>query len=267
MREIKMIRLAILFLILTALTFTHTQNASSEDIPVYSYKVIEVYPHDTKAFTQGLLWHDGKLYESTGRYGVSEVREVELETGEVLKSRKLEDKYFGEGLAAVGGNLIQLTWRSQTGFVYSVQNLEPIRSFKYEGEGWGLTYNGKHLIKSDGSSTLTFLDPRSFNRIAELEVYDDKGPVIKLNELEYIDGKIYANVWGTDRIAIIEPATGRVEAWIDLTGLLSREYKTSYADVLNGIAYDSESKKLFITGKLWPKIFEIEILKEEEEDE
>lgn len=267
MRENKITRLTILFLVITALSITSTQNAFTEDIPVYSYKVIEIYPHDTKAFTQGLLWHGGKLYESTGRYGVSEVREVELDTGEVLSSHKLEDKYFGEGLAAVGDKLIQLTWRSQTGFVYGLKDLTPIRSFKYEGEGWGLTYNGKHLIKSSGSAVLTFIDPRTFNKIGELEVYDDKGPVIRLNELEYIDGKIYANVWGTDRIAIIEPATGRVEAWIDLTGLLSREYKTSYADVLNGIAYDSESKKLFVTGKLWPKIFEIEILKEEEEDD
>lgn len=240
------------------------ESALSEGTPVYGYKIVNTYPHDRGAFTQGLLFHDGILYESTGRKGFSGIREVDLKTGEVIKSQDLADRYFGEGICVVNGKIVQLTWTSETGFVYDMPDLKPVGTFDYKGEGWGLTYDGKHLIKSNGSSVLKFLDPKSFKVAGELEVYDENGAVGRLNELEYIEGEIFANIWAKDLVARIDPGTGRVTGWIDLSGLLSEEDRKKHVDVLNGIAYDSRTKKLFVTGKLWPKLFEIEIVSKED---
>jgi glutamine cyclotransferase len=227
------------------------------DATTYTYEVVNSYPHDTTAFTQGLFYHDGALYEGTGRTGESNMRKVALETGQVQMQRDLDDRYFGEGIARVENRIIQLTWRTEKAFVYSLDTFAPQGEFSYDTEGWGLTYDGQHLVMSDGSYRLYFRNPDTFAIVKTVEVYDGERPVVRLNELEYIDGMIYANVWRTDRIAIINPATGEVSAWIDLTGLLSPADTTSSADVLNGIAYDAEGDRLFVTGKLWPKLYEI----------
>lgn len=243
--------------------FEQTQSAYSKEkggVPVYGYKVINTYSHDPGAFTQGLLLYDGKLYESTGIKGRSTLRLVDLKSGEVIQSYSMPDKYFGEGITVVNGNIVQLTWRSGTGFVYNMDDLKPVGRFNYEGEGWGITSDDKHLIMSDGSATLKFLDPHTFKVVGELEVHDKGRKVRMLNELEYVEGEIYANIFGADRIARIDPVTGRVTGWVDLSGLLTKEDKKKRVDVLNGIAYDKENKTLLVTGKLWPKLFEIEII-------
>ncbi len=232
-----------------------------KSIPVYGYEVVNTYPHDTGAFTQGLVFDNGTLYESTGIKGRSAVRKVDLKTGKVLKSYNLPDKYFGEGIAIVGSRIVQLTWRSRKGFVYDKNTFDVVQSFNYPTEGWGITYDGRNLIMSDGSATLYFLNPDSFNEVGRLEVYDNKGAVSRLNELEYVNGEIMANVWGTDRIAKIDPGTGRVTAWIELNGLLRADERKN-RDVLNGIAYDPGTNRLFVTGKLWPRIFEIKLVPE-----
>jgi glutamine cyclotransferase len=222
--------------------------------------VVNEYPHDPQAFTQGLVFEDGYLYEGTGLYGFSSLRRVELETGEVLEMVGLPSDYFGEGITIYDGNKIaQLTWREQVGFIYDKVDFGLLDRFTYATEGWGLTYDGSRLIMSDGTSTLHYLDPATLEEINTVEVIDAGGPVARLNELEYIKGEIYANVWSTDRIAIIDPTTGRVTAWIDLQGLLSPE-EAEEADVLNGIAYDADADRLFVTGKLWPSVFEIELV-------
>lgn len=243
--------------------FEQTQSAYSKEkgaVPLYGYKVINTYSHDPGAFTQGLLLYDGKLYESTGIKGRSTLRLVDLKSGEVIQSYSMPDKYFGEGITVVNGNIVQLTWRSGTGFVYNMDDLKPVGRFNYEGEGWGITSDDKHLIMSDGSATLKFLDPHTFKVVGELEVHDKGRKVRMLNELEYVEGEIYANIFGADRIARIDPVTGRVTGWVDLSGLLTKEDKKKRVDVLNGIAYDKENKTLLVTGKLWPKLFEIEII-------
>jgi len=213
-----------------------------------------VYPHDRNAFTQGLVFEEGVLYEGTGIKGRSSLRKVELKTGNILKIHRLPDYYFGEGVTVYGDTIIQLTWKSQTGFVYDKDTFELLRKFTYPTEGWGMTHDGNCLIMSDGTSTLHFLNPKTFKEIYQLEVYDKKGPVYRLNELEYIQGEIYSNVWQTNRIARIAPQSGQVIGWIDLKGL------NVQGSVLNGIAYDSHSDRLFVTGKLWPKLFEIDLL-------
>jgi len=233
---------------------------NSKETPVYGYKIINSYPHDTNAFTQGLVFDNGKLYESTGLNNRSTLREVNIETGEVLKVRKLNARYFAEGIAAVNNKIIQLTWRSNTGFVYNKNTFDQIKSFTYTTQGWGITYDGRHLIMSDGSANLYFHDPDTYEQVGKLEVYDNNGPVSKLNELEFINGEIYANIWDSYRIARINPTTGSVTAWIDLTGILSNEERAGREDVLNGIAYDKQNDRLFVTGKLWPKLFEIKII-------
>jgi len=234
---------------------------NSNSIPVYSYNIVNTYPHDPHAFTQGLVFEDGFLYEGTGGlYGNSSLRKVELETGNILQIRKLSSEFFGEGITIYGNKVIQLTWQSHVGFVYDKNSLELLQEFNYSTEGWGITHDGQHLIMSDGTSTLHFLDPQTFEEIGQLDVSGDGGPVSRLNELEYVQGKIYANVWQTDRIAIIAPATGRVVGWIDLEGLLTAEDRTEPVDVLNGVAYDADNDRLFVTGKLWPKLFEIELV-------
>ncbi|MFO0984823.1 MAG: glutaminyl-peptide cyclotransferase [Planctomycetota bacterium] len=232
----------------------------AKQIPVFTFRVHRSFAHDPAAFCQGLLYADGILYESTGLYGRSTVRRVRLETGEVLQSVALGERYFGEGLALWKDRLIQLTWQEGKAFVYDAQSLRRIGEFDYQGEGWGLTHDGTHLIMSDGTSELRFLDPDTFRELRRLRVTADGRPIDQLNELEYIDGEVYANVWQTDFIARIDPGSGVVKEWIDLTGLLrSQGVVAPHADVLNGIAYDAAMRRLFVTGKKWPKLFELEL--------
>jgi glutaminyl-peptide cyclotransferase len=228
--------------------------------PVYTYVIVNIYPHDRDAFTQGLVFEDGFLYEGTGLYGHSTLRRVDLETGNILQVHELSDEYFGEGITIYEDKIIQLTWKSSTGFVYDKNTFELLREFSYPTEGWGITHDGERLIMSDGTSTLYFMNPQTFERVGQLEVSDNDGPVTRLNELEYIKGEIYANVWQTDRIARIAPETGRVIAWVSLQGLLTAEDRLEHVDVLNGIAYDAQNNRLFVTGKLWPKLFEIKLV-------
>lgn len=228
-------------------------------LPVYSYSVANVYPHDTTAFTQGLAYDAGRLFEGTGRYGASTLREVELETGSVVRSHDLSSQYWGEGIAVIDTQIVQLTWKSNIGFVYGKESFTQLSTFGYPSEGWGIAYDGQRLVMSDGTPTLRFLDPTTFAEMSRVSVQADSLLVAGLNELEFVEGEIYANVWLTDRIAIITPETGRVRAWIDLAELLPAEDRPS-ADVLNGIAYDDAGDRLFVTGKFWPSLFEIELV-------
>ena len=232
----------------------------TDDVPVYSYKIINTYPHDSKAFTQGLVVHEGFLYEGTGIRRRSTIRRTELSTGEVLQSHTLPDSLFGEGITIFGNELIQLTWRSGTGLVYDKRSFSLLRSFHYDSEGWGITHDGKRLIMSDGTAALYFLNPETFAVTGKITVRDKKGPVTMLNELEYVQGRIYANIWRTHTIAIIEPETGRVRGWIDLEGLSRHAGGDTTLKTLNGIAYDEKTNRIFVTGKLWPKMYEIELL-------
>ncbi len=225
-----------------------------------TYKIIKIYPHDRNAYTQGLVYEDGILYESTGLETLSSLRKVKLETGEVIQSIVLPSDVFGEGLTIWKDRLIQLTWRSHIGYVYDKKTLQKLGEFGYSTEGWGLTTDGKYLIMSDGTNVLTFLDPETFAPVKTIEVYDDKKPRTLLNELEYIDGKIYANVYTKDFIAVINPNTGAVEAYIDMTGLLKPTDKDRNTDVLNGIAYDRATGRIFVTGKNWPKLFSVKFV-------
>ena len=227
-----------------------------------SYRIVHTYPHDAHAFTQGLVFVDGHLYESTGINGQSSLRMVDLESGRVLQQQPVEVKYFGEGLTDWGSTLVQLTWQSQVALVYDRFSFRLLRTFSYSGEGWGLTQDGESLILSDGTSTLRFIDPATFKEVRRVTVKDGGRPVTYINELEYIDGQVYANIWQTDRIARISPRTGRVLGWIDLKGLLPAGERTGGEDVLNGIAWDAAHHRLFVTGKLWPKLFEIEVVPE-----
>jgi len=233
------------------------------DIPVYSYQVLNTYPHDQSAFTEGLVFEGGFLYEGTGLYECSDLRRVELETGKLLQVRELPNQYFGEGITIYENKIIQLTWKSHLGFIYDKYNFELLQEFHYPNEGWGITYDGKSIIMSDGTSTLHFLDPETFEEISRIEVCENNIPVTKINELEYVQGEIFANIWLTDRIARINPLTGRITGWIDLKGILNREDCSEKVDVLNGIAYDEKNNRLWITGKFWPKLFEIELIKDE----
>lgn len=226
--------------------------------PVYGIRVIKSYPHDRGAFTQGIIYLDGYLYEGTGLNGRSSLRKVKLETGEVKQKAALPEQFFGEGITNWGNQLIQLTWQSQIGLVFDGVTFQPLRTFRYPGEGWGLTHDSKRLIMSDGSAALRFWDPQTFQETGRLTVRDGNEPVQNLNELEYIKGEIYANVWQAERIARISPATGKVLSWIDCSGLLTAAEREG-TDVLNGIAWDSRGDRIFITGKLWPKLFEIKI--------
>ncbi len=235
-------------------------STTPEVVPLYTYKIVNTYPHDRNAFTQGLVFEDGILYEGTGLHGQSTLRKVELETGNILRILTLPAQFFGEGVTIHGNKLIQLTWQSNVGFVYDKESFELLREFNYPTEGWGITHDGKRLIMSDGTSTLHFLDPATFQEIGQIEVYDRNGPVTKLNELEYVQGEIYANIWKTDRIARIAPLTGQVMGWIELENILSPEDRNHRVDALNGIAYDAKNDRLFVTGKFWPKIIEIEMI-------
>jgi len=229
--------------------------------PIDTYEIVHVYPHDPSAFTQGLVYSEGHLYESTGLNGQSSLRMIDLATGRVLQRYNLPSEYFGEGLTDWGSYLVQLTWQNGTAFVYDRFSFSLRRSFHYEGEGWGLTHDETSLILSDGTPTLKFLNPESFREIKRISVHDRQGsPIRELNELEYIHGEIYANVWQTDRIVRISPRTGRVLGWIDLAGLVDQRELPDPGAVLNGIAYDAKGDRLFVTGKLWPKLFEIKVI-------
>lgn len=228
---------------------------------VEGYRVLQAYPHDSQAFTQGLVYLDGHLFESTGMYGQSTLREDDLETGRVIREVSVPSQYFAEGLTNWGSTLIQLTWKDHLAFVYDRSTFRLIKTFHYPWEGWGLTQDGKHLILSDGSDTIHFLDPETFKEVRSIRVTANGHSVDQLNELEYIHGEIYANVWMTNKIARISPQTGKVIAWIKLDGLLPSIEQGSRDAVLNGIAYDSAHSRLFVTGKLWPRLYQIQVVK------
>lgn len=225
-----------------------------------TYKIIHTYPHDSNAFTQGLVFVDGHLYESDGQYGKSVLRMDDLATGRSLQQIHLDSQYFAEGLTNWGSTLIQLTWQAHTAFVYDRFSFRRLKTLHYPWEGWGLTQDGKSLILSDGSADLHFLDPATLHELRHVTVKDHGRPVDQLNELEYIHGEIYSNVWHTNRIARISPATGQVLGWIDLAGLLPPGSVTDPEAVLNGIAWDPDHHRLYVTGKLWPKLYEIEVV-------
>ncbi len=230
-----------------------------------TYKVVNTFPHDVESYTQGLFYHDGYLYEGTGQQGKSALYKVDLKTGKSIFDRKLEQRYFGEGITYNKGNIIQLTWHAQKAFVIDSEDFSLKDSFRpptTNGQGWGITTMNNKLVISDGSHKLTFVDPKNYSKMGEIEVYNHKGKVDTLNELEYINGKIYANVWLTDTIVVIDPTTGQVESNLNLVDILTQAEKRKLIegdDVLNGIAYDSINNRLFVTGKRWPKLLEIKV--------
>jgi glutaminyl-peptide cyclotransferase len=234
-------------------------------VPEYTYQVVHTYPHDRSAFTEGLFYYEGFLYEGTGMNGESSIRKVKLETGEVLQKRDLSEAYFGEGIIKWKDRLIEMTYKTEVGFIYDFNTFALKGEFHYPGEGWSLTTDGKRLIMDDGTPQLRFWDPETLRETGRLTVTDRGQPVENLNELEWVKGEIFANIWQTERIARIDPATGHVTGWIDCTGLLSRadviENGPQGTDVLNGIAYDAKGDRLFVTGKRWPKLFEIKLVK------
>jgi glutamine cyclotransferase len=228
--------------------------------PVSSYKVVAKFPHSTESYTEGFLYFDGFFYEGTGLKGRSAVMAIQPETGKVLQRLELPEQYFGEGIVEWGPNIYQWTWQSHVCFVYDRFSLRPVKQFTYSGEGWGMTHSAKEIITSDGTATLRFRDPNNFQEIRHIEVKDGAARIDRLNELEYIKGEIYANVWHSDRIARISPRDGHVIGWIDLTGLLPADKRLDEESVLNGIAYDKRHDRLFVTGKQWPAVFEIKIV-------
>jgi glutamine cyclotransferase len=234
---------------------------ATDIVPIYMYEIVNSWPHDPKAYTQGLVFYDGELFESTGRYGESSLRRVELKTGKVKKRTEVSSDCFAEGMTIFDGKIFQLTWINHKGFIYDQKSFRRKGEFAYEGEGWGLTNDGHYLILSDGTNQLRFLDPVSFQVVRTIHILDHGSPVMNLNELEYIKGEIYSNVWLTDRIARIDPHSGNITGWIDLTGLRPPETLNDSENVLNGIAYDEEHDRLFVTGKRWPKIYEIRLKK------
>ncbi len=229
------------------------------EVPVWTYEVVNTWPHDTTAYTQGLIYHDGILYESTGLNGQSSLRKVELQTGKVLKKIPVASQYFAEGMTLLNGRIFQLTWQNQKGFIYEPENFRQIGEFAYTGEGWGLTHDGQSLILSDGTNQIRFINPETFKVERAISVVYKGKEVMELNELEYIRGEIYANIWQTDEIIRIDPKTGKVLGVIDLTGLLPGKRANEADDVLNGIAYDEKGQRIFVTGKRWPKLFEIRL--------
>lgn len=239
-------------------TAVSTQRATKA--PVVGYQVVRAFPHDPQAFTQGLVFFDGVLYEGTGLNGQSSIRKVKLENGEVLQIQKIDPQYFGEGIAVWDNTLVQLTWRAGVGFVYDRATFQRRKTFTYKGEGWGLAFDGTRLAMSDGTAYIRFLDPATLAETGRIQVRDGATPVTELNELEFVKGELFANVWQTDRIARISPKTGQVTGWIDLSGLLDPRDAAGGVDVLNGIAYDAQKDRLFVTGKLWPRLFEIRIV-------
>jgi len=228
--------------------------------PEYTFRIVRTFPHDPNAFTQGLAYRDGFLYEGTGLNGRSSLRKVRLETGEVVQRIDLAPEFFGEGIALLKNKVVQLTWQSQTGFVYDLNTFHLLRQFSYAGEGWGLTSDGREIFMSDGTAEIRVLDPGTLAEKRRFTVHDGTTSIKELNELEFVEGEIFANIWQTDRIARISPQTGEVVGWINLKGLLSPVYRLETGAVLNGIAYDSNRKRLFVTGKLWPSVFEIQLV-------
>ena len=253
----------LLFFLLSSLIFNLFSfllaQENKKEIPVYTYRVVNTYPHDAGAFTQGLVFQDGILYESTGQHGYSTLRKVDLKSGATLEFHKLPDYYFGEGITIWEERIIQLTWRSHVAVVYDKESLIKLEEFSYPMEGWGITHDDKNLIVSDGTGKIYFLDPYSYEQVNSIEVEKNDKYFLRLNELEYINGEIFANIWPTNMIARINPETGKINSFIDLNELLHTGYTDGDA-VLNGIAYDKENKRLFVTGKLWPNIFEIELV-------
>jgi glutaminyl-peptide cyclotransferase len=247
---------------LTISPFVFAQQAVSSrtTVPVFGYQIIKVFPHDSEAYTQGLVFHQGVLYEGTGLLGKSSLRKVDPETGHILKQVRLPDQLFGEGITLWEDKIIQLTWKSGIGLIYDQGTFQLLKKFSYFSEGWGITQDGKQLIMSDGTSFLYFWNPHSFKEVKRVQVLDRGVPITMLNELEYIKGKIFANVYLTDKIVIISPETGRVTGWINLQGLLSAKDRTGKEDVLNGIAYDARKDRILVTGKYWPKLFEIRLI-------
>jgi glutaminyl-peptide cyclotransferase len=250
------VRSILVFLTCAAL-FAQTKSGL-QTAPVYGYKVVKSYPHDHAAFTQGLQYLDGKFFEGTGLNGRSSIRRVDVATGHVEQKQGVSRDFFGEGITVFGNQLFELTWQSNIAFVYDKATFKQIKTYPYKGEGWGLTTDGKRLIFSDGSHYLRFIDPATFQETGRIAVTDAGKPIDNLNELEYIKGEVWANVWQTNRIARIDPKTGYVNSWIDMTGVLSAA-DSADVDVLNGIAYDEKGDRIFITGKLWPRIFEIKV--------
>jgi glutamine cyclotransferase len=233
----------------------------AEKVQAYSYEIKNIYPHDHAAFTQGLIYKDGILWESTGQYGSSSLRKVDLKTGKVLKSISVPREFFAEGMTVFHDKVYQLTWQNHKGFIYNPEDFAKTGEFNYTGEGWGLTHDADSLIMSDGTNQIRFLDPETFNVRRTITVMENGQPLGELNELEYVKGEIYANVWRTDRIVRIDPHDGRLTGTIDLAGLLPEVDRDSDTDVLNGIAYDEQGDRLFVTGKLWSKLFEIRLIK------
>jgi glutaminyl-peptide cyclotransferase len=255
-------RLVVLFLLTGFRPFLLAQAphpASPHRPQEYTFAIVAVYPHDTSAFTQGLAYRDGFLYEGTGREGQSSLRKVRLETGEIVQQVNLEPDLFGEGITLLNDKVIQLTWKSGIGFVYDLNSFRLLRRFSYSGEGWGLATNGRELFLSDGTSEIRVLDGETFQEKRRIKVHEGSTAVDQLNELEFVEGQVFANLWHSNRVARISPQTGDVVGWIDLTGLLSPMYRLEPEAVLNGIAYDPIRKRLFVTGKLWPRIFEIKL--------
>lgn len=241
------------------LSFTYTVKPKNEP-KLFTYRIVKEYPHLTDAYTQGLYFENGFLYEGTGEYGKSSLRKVELETGKVLKSIDLDSKYFGEGICLFNERIYQLTWTSRIGFIYNAETFEKVGEFNYTTEGWGITTDGTHLIMSDGSANLYFINPSNMSVVNQIEAWSYAGSVAYLNELEYINGEIWANIYGDNSIARINPETGEVTGLINLQGILKQTDYTRETDVLNGIAYDEQNKRIFVTGKRWPKLFEIKVV-------
>jgi len=261
------ILLLLLVLISSILAITILNNSNpvgntNADTARYTYKIIQVYSHDTKAFTQGLIYTDGFLIESTGLYGQSSLRRIDLSTGSILQQVDLPYQYFGEGITVVNDKILQLTWTTKIGFIYNITNFEIIGNFSYSTQGWGITFDGEHLIISDGSEFLYFFNPTTFELAKQIKVYDKNSTINNINELEYVNGHIYANIWKQQKIAVINPDTGQIKAWVDLTGIENMENLSS-EEVLNGIAYNDAKDHFFVTGKNWPHIFEIKLVLEE----
>lgn len=257
-RKTELVLIALVVLVPSAVALVLLSiNLADHTVLHYTYDVVKTYPHDQNAFTQGLAFEGEFLFEGTGLYGNSTLRRIELETGRILQYVALPSHFFGEGITVFDDKIIQLTWRSNRGFVYDKHSFDLLQEFTYPTEGWGITYNGSQLIMSDGTATLHFLDPESFEKTGEIEVRDS-GPVTNLNELEYIRGEIYANIWKEEKIVVVNPQTGQVKAWINLKGIQSLENHDPN-NVLNGIAYDVTEDRLFITGKMWPQLFEIKL--------
>ncbi len=260
-RHIAVILAVLVVLLLSGIVLVSTMNREppSSTTPRYTGSVVNAYPHDRNAFTEGLAIADGVLYESTGLYGRSTLRRVDLETGNVLQEVALPNQFFGEGITIINDTIIQLTYREHMGFIYDKNSLNMLSNFSYSTEGWGITFDGNRLIMSNGTDKLYFLDPATHQNIGHVEVHDGNISVSELNELEYVKGDVYANIWPQQKIAIINPETGQVKAWINLTQLES-SMALNAENVPNGIAYDAKNDKLFVTGKNWPQLFEIKLV-------